>query len=58
MREGEVYKKNGVYREMDLQKKKDIEKKQGEHPSIMVESYHTERIEYSHSRTRSHVSYD
>ena len=45
MREGEVYKKNGVYREMDLQKKKDIEKKQGEHPSIMVESYHIERIE-------------
>ena len=25
-------------------------------PSVMVESYHTKRIERSHSRTRSHVS--
>ena len=30
----------------------------GEHPSVMVESYHIERTEQSHSRTRSHVSYD
>ena len=30
----------------------------GEHPSVMVESYHIEHTEQSHSRTRSHVSYD
>ena len=30
----------------------------GEHPSVMVESYHIECTEQSHSRTRSHVSYD
>ena len=27
-------------------------------PNVMVESYHTKRIEWSHSRTRSHVSHD
>ena len=27
-------------------------------PSIMVESYHTERTKQSHSRTRSHVLHD
>ena len=27
-------------------------------PSVMVESYHTERTEMSHSRTKSHVSRD
>ena len=58
MREREVYMKNGVYRERDRQKKKDIKKKQGEHPSVMVESYHIERTEQSHSRIRSHVSHD
>ena len=27
-------------------------------PSVMVESYHTNRTKRSHSRTRSHVSHD
>ena len=27
-------------------------------PSVMVESYHTDRTKRSHSRTRSHVSHD
>ena len=27
-------------------------------PSIMVESYHTDRNKRSHSRTRSHISHD
>ena len=27
-------------------------------PSVMVESYHIEHIERSHSRTRSYISHD
>ena len=27
-------------------------------PSIMLESYHTEHTQRSHSRTRSHISHD
>ena len=37
-----------------------LERRRDRHhaPSVMVESYHTEHTERSHSRTRSHISYD
>ena len=37
-----------------------LERRRDKHhtSSVMVESYHTEHIERSHSRTRSHISHD
>ena len=37
-----------------------LEQRKDKHhaPNVMVESYHTEHTERSHSRTRSHISHD
>ena len=39
---------------VNLERKRDKQRT----PSVMVESYHIDRTERSHSRTRSHVSHD